>query len=252
MTSPEANAFPLLDAAVLLRPARSPNAFEDTVQRLLQSIRLGLIPPGAKLPSERDLAAMLKVSRDTLREALAALSDAGYLQARRGRYGGTFISPSLPAPTPVIDGDGELTPRPSIPPAEIEDTLTLRRVIEVGSAREVAARGLSPVEHARLRQAKVACTTSPDDFRRLDARFHLLIVELVGAPSLLPLMADVRMRINELLDRIPLTQETRARSDHQHGQILQAMAQADPDTAESLMRNHLSETEELLRGNLSA
>ncbi|MGO1319100.1 MAG: FadR/GntR family transcriptional regulator [Galactobacter sp.] len=252
MTSPEANAFPLLDAAVLLRPARSPNAFEDTVQRLLQSVRLGLIPPGARLPSERDLAAMLKVSRDTLREALAALSEAGYLQSRRGRYGGTFISTSLPAPTPVIDGDGELTPRVNIPTAEIEDTLTLRRVIEVGSAREVAARGLTSGEHTRLRRAKEACNTNPDDVRRLDARFHLLIVELVGAPSLLPLMADVRMRINELLDRIPLTQETRARSDHQHGEILQAIAKGEPDLAENLMRNHLAETEELLRGNLSA
>jgi DNA-binding FadR family transcriptional regulator len=252
VTSPEATPFPLLDAAVLLRPARSLNAFEDTVQRLLQSIRLGLIPPGAKLPAERDLAGMLKVSRDTLREALAALSEAGYLQARRGRYGGTFISESLPAPTPVIDGEGELTPRVSIPTAEIEDTLTLRRIIEVGSAREVAARGLDQAEHRRLREARSACTEHPEDFRRLDARFHLLVVELVGAPSLLPLMADVRMRINELLDRIPLTEETLYLSDHQHGEILQAMSRSDPESAQALMRAHLRETEELLRGHLSA
>lgn len=252
MSHPPTGSFPLLDAAALLRPARPLNAFEDTMQRLLQSIHLGLIRPGAKLPSERDLAGMLKVSRDTLREALAALGEAGYLVSKRGRYGGTFVSTQLPTPTPVLDDDGELAPRPNIPVAEIDDTLTLRRILEAGSAREAAARGLAAEDHRRLREARKACTDSPDQFRRLDSRFHLLIVELVGAPSLIPLVADVRMRINELLDRIPLDGPTLQRSDQQHGLILEALAKGDPNLAEALMRAHLGETEELLRRHLSS
>ena len=74
----------------LLRPVRPGNPFEDTVERLLQTIRLGMLAPGESLPPERELAARLGVSRDTVREAIKSLSDAGYLVSRRGRYGGTF------------------------------------------------------------------------------------------------------------------------------------------------------------------
>src|SRR5690606_14565010 len=92
---------PMTDAGeVLLRPVRNGNAFEDTVARLLQTIRLGIVHPGEALPPERDLAARFSVSRDTVREAIRSLSDAGYLVARRGRYGGTFVSDTLPATIP--------------------------------------------------------------------------------------------------------------------------------------------------------
>ncbi len=61
----------VLSAELLFRPGRSSNAFEETVQRLLQSIRLGIVPPGSGLSAERELAGMLSVSRDTLREAIS-------------------------------------------------------------------------------------------------------------------------------------------------------------------------------------
>ncbi|MDT4957248.1 MAG: hypothetical protein QOD31_1047, partial [Pseudonocardiales bacterium] len=86
----------------LLRPVRLGNAFEDTVGRLLETIRLGVLAPGESLPPERELATRLGVSRDTVREAIKSLSEAGYLESRRGRYGGTFLADELPAPS----GDG--------------------------------------------------------------------------------------------------------------------------------------------------
>ncbi len=55
------------------------NAFEDTVDRLLATIRLGVLAPGESLPPERELASRLGVSRDTVREAIKSLSEAGYL-----------------------------------------------------------------------------------------------------------------------------------------------------------------------------
>src|SRR3954451_23891600 len=85
--------------STLLRPVRLGNAFEDTVGRLLETIRLGLLQPGESLPPERELASRLGVSRDTVREAIRSLSDAGYLVSRRGRYGGTFLAADLPAPS---------------------------------------------------------------------------------------------------------------------------------------------------------
>src|SRR5512145_3197797 len=89
----------VLSAGLLLTPARPANAFEETVQRLLQSIRLGLIAPGERLPPERELAGMLEISRDTLREAIGSLAEAGWVVSRRGRYGGTFVADAPPQRT---------------------------------------------------------------------------------------------------------------------------------------------------------
>src|SRR3954453_22006158 len=83
----------------LLRPVRLGNAFEDTVGRLLETIRLGLLAPGESLPPQRELATRLGVSRDTVRDAIKSLAEAGYLVSRRGRYGGTFLPEEIPAPS---------------------------------------------------------------------------------------------------------------------------------------------------------
>src|SRR5262252_3916759 len=80
-------------AVPVWRPVRGGNAFEITVARLAQAIKLGLVAEGDRLPAERDLAERLQVSRVTLREAIRALREAGYLESRRGRTGGTFVMP---------------------------------------------------------------------------------------------------------------------------------------------------------------
>src|SRR5690606_2669223 len=139
-------------------------------ERLLQSVRLGLIAPGERLPSERELAAMLKVSRDTVREALSTLAEAGYVEARRGRYGGTFVAAKLPAvgASGVRDtGGGTRVPgTPALSSlelvAEVEETAVLRRVLEVGAAREAAGRILSADERASLSLALDACLAASD------------------------------------------------------------------------------------------
>jgi GntR family transcriptional repressor for pyruvate dehydrogenase complex len=226
---------------VLFRPLRGGNAFEDTVARLLQTIRLGVVAPGEALPSERDLAARFSVSRDTVRDAIRSLSDAGYLVARRGRYGGTFVSDVLPAPD-------------AAPPdaAEIEDVLVLREILEVGAARAAAARELGAAERdllwTRLGETAVA---SIDDYRRLDSRLHLTIGELVGAPSLVSLLADNRTRVNGLLDGIPLLARNITHSNQQHESIVVAILTGNPDRAATAMSEHLAGSAALLRAFLS-
>src|SRR5215469_13808604 len=86
------------DLAGLLGPVRAGNAFEETVERLLTVIKLGLVAPGNRFPPERELAGMLGVSRLTLREAIRALQSEGYVEPRRGRFGGTFVIYTRPAP----------------------------------------------------------------------------------------------------------------------------------------------------------
>ena len=51
------------DLAALLGPVRAGNAFEETVERMLTVIKLGLVAPGNRFPPERELAALLGVSR---------------------------------------------------------------------------------------------------------------------------------------------------------------------------------------------
>src|SRR5689334_23025043 len=88
-----------LDA--VFAPVHSQTAFEETVDRLGRATKLGLLPPGTRLPAERELCARLGIARSTLRQALVALGQSGHLHATRGRGGGTFVAdPQPPAPAP--------------------------------------------------------------------------------------------------------------------------------------------------------
>lgn len=236
MASPE----PVEISEALLRPLTNP--FEDTVGRLLATIRLGVLAPGDSLPPERELAARLGVSRDTVREAIKSLSDAGYLVSRRGRYGGTFLEEELPVPS----GDEGGVDR-----AGIDDALRLREVLDVGAARLAAARDLSACEcdglRARLAELRRA---TPEDYRRLDSRLHLAIAEAAGSPSLVALVAENRMRINALLDRIPLLRRNIGHSDDQHEAIVTAILDGDPNAAAEEMLTHVGGSSALLHGFL--
>lgn len=227
----------------LLRPVRTGNAFEDTVSRLLQTVRLGVVPPGGSLPAERDLAVRLGVSRDTVREAIRTLTDAGFLVRRRGRYGGTFVVDELP-PTTRHDAAGAA--------GDLDDVLRLREVLEVGAVRMAAGRTLSAAEReglwSRLQDLQGA---SPTDYRRLDSRLHLTLAELAGSPSLLPLVADVRTKVNVFLDDIPLLPRNIAHSDEQHETVVVAVLAGDADRAATAMEEHLAGSAALLRGFFS-
>ena len=232
------------------RPVRPGNAFEDTVQRLLQTIRLGVVAPGGSLPSERELAVRLGVSRDTVREALRSLGEAGYVVSRRGRYGGTFVADELPgSAVPVPRAADE---PPGLDPADLEEVLALREVLEVGAARLAAARTLSAPERDLVWRALEEVTASdPADYRRLDSRLHLVIAEVTGVRSLVTLVADNRMRVNSLLDEIPLLERNIAHSDEQHRTIVTAILAGQADVAAAAVEENLAGSAALLRGFLA-
>ena len=233
----------------LFRPVRAANAFEETVERLLQAVRLGVIAPGERLPAERDLASRLGVGREKVRESLAALTEAGYLEVRRGRYGGTFVRSADPEPSAAGPRAGA---RPGPPdPAVIIDTLTFRHVVETGAAETAAATALGPAEHEHLRHLlSETSTASHGDYRRLDSRLHLAVAEVTGSPSLTAAVAEVRLRTNDLLDAIPLLRPNIEHSNRQHQQLVQAILAGECERARSVMAEHLEGTAMLLRGFL--
>lgn len=240
------------DRSLLLTPIRGGNAYEEAVERILHTVRLGLMNPGDQLPPERELATMMEISRDTVRDAIASLTDAGYLVIRRGRYGGTFIAPNLPEGPIVIGRSGEVSKRKVFSPAEIADLLVVRSVLEPGAAFQAAVTELSGDARERLWNAhRETAAAEPKDYRRFDSRFHLLIAELTGSNALVNHVAQTRVAINELLDEIPLLAPNISHSNSQHEQIVMAILTGQPDEAEAAMRDHLSGSAALLRGFLS-
>src|SRR5215475_12888024 len=124
---------PAIDLTGVLRPVRQGNAFEETVERLLTVIKLGLVGPGERFPAERDLAAQLGISRLTLREAIHELHEAGYVCSRRGRFGGTFVTYDRPPPS-----SAELRRLARQEAEKLTDALTFRLVVEAGAAEALA------------------------------------------------------------------------------------------------------------------
>jgi DNA-binding FadR family transcriptional regulator len=237
--------------AAVLRPVRSGNTFEETVEKVLQLIRLGLVPVGERLPPERELADRLQISRVTLREALKVLQDAGVLEVRRGRYGGAFVL--APAPTPAEAGGSEALRRRARELGDrLEDTLLFRQVLELGAAELCAERAPRGAEAERLRQLLAETgAASLEEYRRLDTRLHLAIAELSGSPSVAAQYAAVRATVNELLDCIPLLPPNLQHSQRQHEELVEAILAGDGPRARTAMREHLAGTAALLRGFLS-
>lgn len=72
-----------------LKPVEKIRAYENIVQQILSLLRDGILKHDDQLPAERELAKILKVSRETVREAIRTLELRNVLQSRQGS--GTYI-----------------------------------------------------------------------------------------------------------------------------------------------------------------
>ncbi|WP_309080583.1 FCD domain-containing protein [Zhihengliuella sp.] len=244
MGTPDKQQAPPSASYRLLGVARKGNAFEETVEHLLRGFRLGLFPPGGRLPPERELAEELGVSRATLRDALAELQKAGYLTIQRGRYGGAMVATELPTRGAVLDsGDLEL----------VEDVLTFRAVVEPAAAALAARAALTAAQrNGLLDTLRAVSAAGPGQYRPLDARLHIAIAELTASPRLAAAVAEARAATSDLLDRIPFLAPNIEHSDVQHQAIIEAILAGDPEQARGLMAEHLEGTAALLRGFLAS
>jgi len=216
-----------------LRPS---NALEQTAERIVGLIKARLLSPGDKLPSERELAHKLGVSRSTLRDCFHALNEAGYLETRSGRRGGTFIAcwPGRPPSTAETLLDEQREP--------ILAQLDLRRAVEPAAA-ELAARRARLIDVAELEgryYSMVGVEHSFERYRARDVRFHVGIAQVSHSPLLLQAVTEVHMALAETLDLIALrSPQALRRSNVEHGHILEAIRQRQASEARERMLEHL-------------
>jgi DNA-binding FadR family transcriptional regulator len=235
-----------LDSAVSLdavfAPVRSQTAFEETVERLGTAIRLGLLPPGTRLPAERELCARLGIARSTLRQALVALAQSGHLRAMRGRGGGTFVADPQPPADP---------PSPDLL-ASWRDVCDERLAIEVGVAVLAAERADVEALYS-LYEVAAALEGMLDDFdayRQADVRLHVGLAEATGSPRLVAAMTEVQGTMTKLISLIAHPREVLESANTQHRRLLYAIRRRDESAAAREMAEHVRATEQVLGGLL--
>src|SRR3954453_3041513 len=230
-------------AAAVFEPVRTATTFEETVDRLGTAIRLGVLAPGARLASERDLAEQLAISRSTLRQAITALVESGHLTSVRGRSGGPVV---VPAPPLAGGSAGPL-------PDDWRQVLDLRFAIETGVAALAAERAEGePIAIMRDAVARMEAATEFDEYRRADVRFHIALAQATGVPRLVALMTEVQSEVSELIAHIAHPPQVLRHSNADHVRLIDALEAHDPPRAMRELRLHLDGTEHILSGLMPA
>ena len=232
----------------LVVPQRRQRLSDLITDQIEQLIVGGKLKPGDGLPSERDLAAQLGVSRPSVREALLLLESRGLLCAKRGGgYGVTDVT----APT-MTDPLAHLLQRH---PSAIDDVLELRHGLECVSAYFAAERA-SDADIKRLRERVATMKrrrkmSEVDEIVDLDVDFHMAVAEASHNVALVHVMRGIfnLMRINILRARESMyhQEENMVLLDQQHGAIAEAIANRDPAAARAAANLHLSFSQASLR-----
>jgi DNA-binding FadR family transcriptional regulator len=212
---------------------------------LRRRIALGDFPPDSRLPTERELADVLGVGRNTVRAALRQLTEEGLVSTTLGRSGGTRVRGAA---------DPDQTPRAEILAnfrATIRDSLEYRGAIEPLAARLAAER--APIE---VRQRLLRLLDEPADdlssYHRLDSEFHLAVAAASGNPVLQQAVerarADMFVGGNALWLQAGWSlghagsPEPEPRFRAEHLPIALAILGGDGPAAEARMREHLDDS----------
>jgi GntR family transcriptional repressor for pyruvate dehydrogenase complex len=226
----------------LLAPIPMRMAGERIAERIVTAIALGEFAPDQRLPTERELAAMLEVSRTTVREALQRLQASGYVTTRRGRGGGTFV-------TTGQGPDADEMIRRTLVPAweELTEILDFRRLIEQLIARTAAQRR-DERDVAAIRRAvdDYARAADREASRLADHALHQAIARATHNARLVDLSARIRRDVSLGFDAEPYTAELRDRALRQHPRLADAVIAGNPVLAGDCAASHFSLTENML------
>jgi DNA-binding FadR family transcriptional regulator len=216
---------------------RALQRYEQVAERLAADIRSGVYAPGSRLPSERELARVLEVSRASVREAIGALQLRGVLETRPGS--GSFVA---------TDALERLAPGAELSAHDAGpfDLLETRLLLEPGVAGLAAQRGRRDADAERLLDAMDAAEAGGDlaGWNDGDRRFHRQLAVLTANPVLV----GVADHVAALMDQ-PLWQRLRddsiARPGRarvhaaEHRMIYEAVVDGDPAAASFYATQHL-------------
>ena len=250
-TPPAASTAPGADqdgpSAIAPRPWGAPivsrRVVDDVVDRLVTAVALGLYVPGQQLPTERELAAMLDVSRTSVREALKQLTDGGYLEVRRGRNGGYFVLADW-GPKSAEHIHRQLIANWS----EYQELFDARTLIEPLIARTASGRRTSRDMEA-ISAALQAYIDAPnrDASRLADAGLYLAIARATHNPILVGISVDLRTKISLNLGAEPYTEEVRRIAIGHHKELVAAVNEGRADDAAEVAARHFLLSENLFR-----
>jgi len=218
---------------------------DEAIARIREMIATGRLAPGDRLPKEADLAAMLGLSRNSLREAVRALSLIHVLDVRQGD--GTYVTGLEPAR--LLEAVGFMV--------ELRHDSSLLEVFEVRRMLEPAATAkaaelITAEQLAELDRLveQAAGSTGVEELVVCDVEFHRVIVEAAGNSVLAALLAQlssptVRARIwRGLTDEGALE-----RTLGEHRAIVAALRARRADLAQAAALLHIAGIEEWLRAS---
>jgi DNA-binding FadR family transcriptional regulator len=211
--------------------------YEQIAERLAADIRSGLLAPGERLPSERELARSLEVSRASVREALAALQLRGVVETRAGA--GTYVT-----------ADAAARPGAAVHDASPSAVLEARAQLEPAVARLAAARAQPDPAVENLLAAMDAAVDPGDPAARAtwnasDRLFHRQLAAMTGNPVLLAFADHVAALMDEPLwqrlrdDSIATPGRTRIHVA-EHRMIYEAIVEGDAEAAAFYSAQHIN------------
>ncbi len=216
-----------------IQTIENPRLYRQIAAQLSDLIAAGEFREGSRLPSERDLAAQLGVSRPSVREALIALEVQGKVVVRVGA--GVFVAPARPVavPDPLTEGQGPF------------DLLRARWLIEGESAAE-AARNATAEDLEVVRAAVREMELRQKRNREADAAdraFHIGIAKAAHNSTLVSVVTDLwdqgRGRIWKRMEDHFQTPALRTAVLSDHQTVLTALESKDSRAARRAMHGHL-------------
>lgn len=226
-----------------LGPDPGKEAGRYAYQRVAEQIRAAIfsqsLPPGRRLPTEHELAAIFGVSRATVREALRSLAAENLITTKRGVAGGSSVA------EPSVD---RLAERLQLELGLVANSsnVTYENFVELRSFIEIPACGLAAERRHEDELARLGLEGSGNgasvpevQMYRRGRDFHFAVVEM-SHNSLLRIAAEpIFLVVQTSLDRERLGPSFHAMVARQHRSIATAIAEQDSERASELMRAHL-------------
>ncbi|GAA5171526.1 FadR/GntR family transcriptional regulator [Amycolatopsis dongchuanensis] len=214
-----------------LRPVSRPRLYEQVVEQLRAYADAAGLKAGDRLPSERDLAERLRVSRASLKQAIVVLEVQGLVEIRHG--GGTYLRADSLHPEPVA----RLVERRR----RLPDVLDAREAMETKLA-ELAAQRRTEADLAEIDAALTAMRAEIDDGKpgeEGDRRFHAAVTAAAHSELLADFMARIADQIAETRHESLQQPGRPPQSLAQHTKIADAIRAQDARAAVEAMRVHL-------------